>query len=397
MAAQPGADVGEREFMNEQSLVLWKSEGKEPIAARIAIGGDFLPAGTIKLSRLDGWSGAASALAPHFENVATSFVNLECAIDTGGLASRKLVGLGAIVSAPTAALDYLASIRSEAVGFANNHTYDFGAAGLERTRTALDRQHMVLIGAGNSAPAAPDVHIWRGPERIKVGLWAAARASHDIARGSSAGVEPATPRRAKQALDVMKSRGARLSIALLHAGVLRASHPDPGDLRVMDSIAGAGFDIVAASHSHRISGAKCIYAQRGRPAFCFYGLGSVVSGHAGGLIEREGLIVVAGLKSDGSLADVEVKPVWLASSGFGEISSDETSRTILHRFQQLSAEIADGSSQRLFYREVSQSLVKLYFRDARAAFRASGLRGLARKTGRLRLRHLRRLAHGLLP
>ncbi|MGB7309018.1 MAG: hypothetical protein WBC67_08130, partial [Candidatus Acidiferrales bacterium] len=72
-------------------------------------------------------------------------------------------------------------------------------------------------------------------------------------------------------------------------------------------------------------------------------------------------------------------------------------QTILHRFQQLSEEIADGSFQKLFYREISQSIVKLYFRDASAAFRASGLGGLARKTGRVRLRHLRRLAHGFLP
>ncbi|HEX4074561.1 MAG TPA: CapA family protein [Candidatus Acidoferrales bacterium] len=396
MAVQPGADLIGREFMNERKLLLWKSGGKEPTVARIAIGGDFLPAGTIEWRPPDEWSGAARTLAPHFENVATSFVNLECAIDTGGLAARKLAGLGSIVSAPPAALDYLAAIRAEAVGFANNHAYDFGAAGLARTRTALDRHHMILMGAGNDTGTAPDVHMWRGPEGIKVGLWAAAKASHDLARRGSAGVEPATPRRAKQALELMKSRGARLSIALLHAGVLRASRPDPGDLKLMDSIAEAGFDIVAASHSHRISGSKCVYAERGRPAFCFYGLGSMVSGYAGASIEREGLIVVAGLKSDGSLADVEVKPVWLAASGFGEAPSDEISRTILHRFQRLSAEIRDGSSQKLFYREVSQNIVKLYFRDARAAFRASGLGGLARKTGRLRLRHLRRLAHGLL-
>ena len=37
------------------------------------------------------------------------------------------------------------------------------------------------------------------------------------------------------------------------------------------------------------------------------------------------------------------------------------------------------------YQEISQSLVKLYLRDARAAFRESGILGLARKTARIRM------------
>ena len=385
--------------MTERKLVLWKCTDGEPIAARIAVGGDFLPAGKLESSRQNAWDVAAGALAPYFEDVATSFVNLKCAIDADGLAARKLVGLGDIVSAPRAALDYLSAIRSAAVGFANNHAYDFGATGVERTRNALARRNLVLIGAGIRVTDAPDVWVWQGPGDIRVGFWAAAKASHDVAHGRAAGSEPATSRRGKEALELLRSQGARFSIALLHAGLLRASRPDPADLKVMDAIAEGGFDIVAASHSHRIGGSKCMcmYAARGRPAFCFYGLGSLVSGYVASPIEREGLIVVAGLKTDGSLGSLEVKPVLLAPSGFGEVPSDEAGQTILHRFQQLSEEIADGSFQKLFYREISQSIVKLYFRDASAAFRASGLGGLARKTGRVRLRHLRRLAHGFLP
>jgi hypothetical protein len=230
-----------------------------------------------------------------------------------------------------------------------------------------------------------------------VGLWAAAKASHDLASGRSTGVEPATLRRAKQALELMKAQGARFSIALLHAGVLRTNRPDPADVKLMDSMARAGFDLVAASHSHRVSGSKYLQVGRSRAAFCFYGLGSLASGYIAAPIEREGLIVVAGFKSCGSLASLEVRPVLLAASGFGEAPSVETGRMILDRFRRLSAEIVDGSSKQLFYLEISHSLVKLYLRDARAAFRGSGVLGLARKAGRIRMRHLRRLAHGFLP
>jgi Bacterial capsule synthesis protein PGA_cap len=379
--------------MTERSLVLWKSGDSESIVARIAIGGDFLPAGKLESPRHGAWGDAASPLASHFDDVATSFVNLECAIDTAGLAARPPLGLGQIVSAPPVALDYLCAIRSLAVGFANNHSYDFGAIGVERTRHALAHRNLVLLGAGCSANDPPDVFVWQG-SGLKVGFWAAANASHDLANGRSVGVEPATRRRAKQALDLLKSDGAQFSIALLHAGCVRANRLDPADIELMDSIARAGFGIVAASHSHRIGGSRQLHIKRGSPAFCFYGLGSLVSGYVASPPEREGLIVVAGLTACGNLASLEIRPVLLRASGFGEVPAIESGRTILERFHQLSAEIADGSSKQLFYREISQSLVKLYLRDAGAAFRECGFRGLARKTSRIRMRHLRRLANG---
>jgi poly-gamma-glutamate capsule biosynthesis protein CapA/YwtB (metallophosphatase superfamily) len=383
--------------MTERGYVLWKSEDNEPIAARVAVAGDFLPAGKLELPQPDAWDEAARALAPQFEDVATTFVNLECAIDTGGLGARQVTGLGQIVSAPPATLNYLQTIRSVTVGFANNHSYDYGPAGVERTRQALSQRNLALIGAGRTTTNPPEVFVWQGPGGTRVGLWAAAKASHDLARGEATGVEPATLRRAERALELMKSQGARFSIAMLHAGALRTNRLDPADVKLMDSIAAAGFDLVAASHSHRISGSRILGVGRSSPAFCFYGLGSIVSGYIAAPIEREGLIVVAGFKSCGDLASLEIRPVSLAASGFGEVPSAEISQIILNRFQRLSAEVADGSSKRLFYQEISQSLVKLYLRDARAAFRESGILGLARKTARIRMRHLRRLAHGFLP
>jgi hypothetical protein len=166
----------------------------------------------------------------------------------------------------------------------------------------------------------------------------------------------------------------------------------------MDALAHCGFNIVAACHSHRIAGAKRMQS-RGRDAaasFCFYGLGSIASGYIASPLEREGLIVVAAMDSSGNLARVEVRPVFLSESGFSERPSPRASRQILERFQSLSAELADGSAKHLFYRDVSDGLLRLHARDARAAFRESGFPGLARKIGRIRVRHIARAAHSLL-
>lgn len=100
----------------------------------------------------------------------------------------------------------------------------------------------------------------------------------------------------------MKSRGATFCIALIHAGCLRTNHPDPEDVRLMNLLGQAGFNVVAASHSHRISGYAHLDGFRKHEAFCFYGLGSLVSGYVSSPLEREGLVVTAGFNRDGEFA-----------------------------------------------------------------------------------------------
>ncbi len=378
------------------SFTLWQCPTAASIAAKIAIAGDFLPAGAITIPAPDDWRAAASGLACHFNDISLSFVNLECSLDTEHLPRRKLCGLGQIVSAPSPVLDYLSQIRARVIGISNNHAYDYGHQGVERTRHAIKAHAMIPLGAGRTIRDAPEVFVAQLPGGVRVGFWAAARASHDLSTHKSPGCEPATISRAVQAFASIKSQGAHLSIALLHAGTLRTNRIDPEEAALMDKLALCGFHIVAASHSHRVSGAKQLPSRDGVPSFCFYGLGSIASGYIASPLEREGLVVVLAVDSYGKLARVEVRPVFLAESGFGERPSPHTSRQILERFRSLSNEFANGSATQLFYRDVSPGLLRLYVRDARAAFRESGVAGLARKIGRVRGRHLRRAAHKLL-
>jgi len=382
--------------MSAHNLTLWEAARSQPIVARIAIAGDFLPAGKVAFPPDCDWGSMARGLAGHFEDVDISFANLESALVVEGLAPRELSGIGQIVSAPDSALNYLRVIRSQAVGIANNHSFDFGDAGVRRTRHAISRHDLVPLGAGRSLSDPPEVSVWQGPGDIRVGFWAAAKATLDPATESYAGVEPATRARARRAIESMKRQGAQTCIALLHAGCIRTNRPDPEDVRLLDSLARYGFDVVGASHSHRISGFRQLGNQYGRPSFCFYGLGSIVSGYAAGPLEQEGLIVVAELSERGELLRVELRPVLLDEFGIGNIPSPEMSREILMRFCQLSHEIADGSFERLFYRDVSQGLLRLYMRDVKTACLQAGIRGLARKIRRVRVRHVRRLIHSVV-
>jgi capsule synthesis protein PGA_cap len=379
--------------MAEHNLVLWDSGGGEQVVTRVAIAGDFLPAGDLTLPVGTAWRHMAQNLAAYFEDVAATFVNLECAVADEKLPSRGLAGIGQIVRTGQDSLGYLQSIHAQPVGIANNHSYDFRGAGVAQTRNAIASDGMIPLGAGRTTREAPEVFIWQGPHKLRVGFWAAAKATHDSATAKVSGVEPATIKRASEAVLEMKRRGATFCIALLHAGVLRTNRPDPEDLRLMDLMATSDFDLVAAAHSHRVSGHKRIKRLRNRPSFSFYGLGSIVSGYIASPLEREGLIAVAGFDRHGQFTRMEIRPVFLDESGFGRIPDSLMRDTILQRVQKLSAEIADGSYEKAFYRDVSPGLFRLYLRDVKAAVRNRGVRGLAVKMSRVRLRHVRRLVH----
>ena len=382
--------------MDLTNLILWASTAREPIVARVAICGDFLPAGKLVMGCDESWSDKARGLQEYFADAATTFANLEAALDCDTLTPRVLNGLGQIVAAPAASLEYLEAIHARCVGIANNHSYDFGDAGVQRTRAALERTGITPLGAGFSLRERQEVFVSDGPGGVRVGFWAAAKAASDLAREMSRGVEAATAARGWQALREMRRRGAQFCVALVHAGCLRTNRPDPEDVRLLNTLANSGFDIAAASHSHRVGGHRMIAATRERPSFSFYGLGSLVSGYPSCAAEREGLVVVAGLSATGALARLEVRPVWLDESGFGSIPDTATRLEILEHFRGLSAEIDDGSYERLFYHDVSQGLARLYLRDARAAFRAGGFRGLAKKARRVRVRHMKRLVHKVI-
>jgi hypothetical protein len=382
--------------MNADDLILWDSAKGEAIAAGVAVAGDFLPAGPLMIAGDEDWSGMARGLQGFFADGGTTFANLEASLDCESLARRVVTGLGQTVSAPSASLAYLAAIQGRIVGTANNHSYDFGEAGVRRTRDAISRGGMMPLGAGGTTRERPEVFVWQCPGGVRVGFWAAAKAACDLAGENSRGVEPARPERGWQALHGMRSRGAQCWVALVHAGCLRTNRPDPEDVRLLDELAKSGFDIVAASHSHRISGYRILTRAEPRPCFAFYGLGSLVSGYVSCAAEREGLILVAALSAKGTLVQLEVRPVWLDESGFGTIPSAEKKQEMLARFRGLTAEIDDGSYRRLFYHDVSRGLTQLYMRDARAAFRAGGIRGRTRKVGRVHLRHVKRLVHKVI-
>lgn len=376
----------------KQSTTIWK-QADEAGVFRVAIAGDFLPAASVAPGVGSSWKSEAQAIGSYFQDVDMSLINLECAVDVGMLPARSKLGLGATFAGPGESLDYLLALKTELVSVANNHTYDYGEPGLESTFRALAKRNIRALGAGKSLGDAPDLQIRKTAYGFSIGFWAAARGLPELCSRKSIGIEPATLKRGRQALSALDSAGCQLKIALLHTGLEHTNYPDPADVRLMDSLATEGFDIVAACHSHRTSGYKLLRRSNGQPAFCFYGLGSLTSCIAYSEREQEGLLVVAHANSQGSLAAVDLRPVSLSSAGWAAIPEAKQAQTILDRIQFVAREITDNSFAANFYADTSKNVLSRQWRDVRVAFERGGFAGVIQKCARLRGRHLRRIVH----
>lgn len=365
------------------------------VAARLAVAGDYMPAGLPGADSAEAARASADRVAPLVADATWLVVNLECPVGVDGLAPAPKPGGGDPMSSAAPALAYLPPLRVGAAGLANNHMYDFGAEGLARTRAALDAAGIPCLGAGRRTSDEPEVVVLDGP--CRAGVWNAANATLWPASDRAEGVEPLTVERGRAALRRMDELGVAFRAALVHAGLEGTNRPDPADKDLLDALLAAGFDLVAACHSHRISGAQAVARDGRGQGLALHGLGSLSSSVSYSDLEREGLVAVVGIGDDGRVVEAEVRPVALGADGWGEVPGEAAATAIGERFRALSRELDDGSFRDAFYADMSSGLVARQLRDALRAYRNAGLRGLVAKLRRARLKHVRRLVFKLLP
>ena len=371
-------------------MFVWRKAHHESVCC-FGIAGDFLPAAGLSPTGDETWLGQAELLASLFRHLEFSVVNLECPIGVGGMPPRVKASLGGSFAAETSSLDYLSGLGVSVVGLANNHLYDYGKSGAERTLENV-RKQFSASGFGSTLGEVPSVSIREASRDLRIGIWAAGRNLPDSAAPGSVGLEPATPERAAQALAHMETRGVRCRLAFLHAGAEGTNYPDPEDVGFMEELAKMGFDVVAACHSHRISGYQTVRGKSG-PAHCFYGLGSLSSGVLYSPLEHEGILARISLDAAGAVSLVEAQPIYLDERGWGRVPSPQQGDMILRRFWAISACMEDGSYRQQFYRDISRDMMGAQWRDVRIAFERAGLRGILKKLTRMRPAHVRRLYH----
>ena len=164
---------------------------------------------------------------PYLDGDEASFGNLECILSDSKLSSASMFHF----KAPTKNAEMLVNAGFEYLTTANNHTTDYGTAGLDDTLKALD-------GYGIAYGTEAKYGVFTTKSGLKLGVYCADRAYQ------------MSGERAAAIVAALREQGAELVIFALHWGDEGTYRPSDYQKRLAHSYVDAGVDIVYGSHPH---------------------------------------------------------------------------------------------------------------------------------------------------
>jgi poly-gamma-glutamate capsule biosynthesis protein CapA/YwtB (metallophosphatase superfamily) len=195
-------------------------------------------------------------------------VNLETAVTSRGTPQPKTYHFRTVPAAFTALRDGGVDL----VTMANNHSLDYGTAGLADTLAAARAARFPYVGIGKDADAAwaPYVTTVKGTRIAVIGV-------SQVAELASSWVATPTRPGEANAIDLTRTlaavrAAARLApvvIVFMHWGTEGESCPDPNQLSLARQLAAAGASIIVGAHAHMLQGSGWL----GR-TFVAYGMGN---------------------------------------------------------------------------------------------------------------------------
>lgn len=226
--------------------------------AEVVFTGDLMLARSIgRLVLAEGpsapWEGVAEVLAGADLRVG----NLETTVGNAGAAEDKAYTF----RAPAESVDALVAGGLDVLTLANNHAYDYGAAGLLETLRLVHEQGIRTVGAGVDrraahAPARVEV------EGVELGFlgyvdvpddWSGYANRAWAATATSPGVAWADPAAIAEDVAALAPEVDHV-VVLLHAGTEGSGEPDPTQVAAVRAALHAGASAVVGAHPHVLQG-----------------------------------------------------------------------------------------------------------------------------------------------
>lgn len=257
--------------------------------------GDLLPTVAAHHPESDVYGGVADLLF----GADLAFGNLEAPVREGPDVEIVLSGKGdapepSMSPALFARVAGHAERRFDLLATANNHSLDFGRAGLASTHAALDRHAIPAVGTGMSAAAAatPRILERRG---VRVGFVAATFGSNgkplpdgealvNVVPFNRANVDPELSLEELLAplthqLDACRRAGCAIVVASLHWGLESELFPSSSAERVAQHLVDRGADVILGHHPHVIQPVQVVpsLVDPARAGLVFYSLGNFLA------------------------------------------------------------------------------------------------------------------------
>lgn len=274
-----------------------------------------------------------AAVEQVLQNADVTVGNLECALGTRGKAAPKAYTF----RGPAIATTHLANAGFDVLALANNHSLDYGVAGLNETMRLLDDVAIQHPGAGANATEAhrPVIHSIRDTKLAFLSYVDVPKERGGFVTASwragpnKAGVAWAEP--AQISADVAAAKhNADLVIVLLHSGYEGIETPNAIQRAAARAAIDGGASLVIGSHPHTLQGVE--YYGNGVIA---YSLGNFV--FDGQFKQPETAILQVALSAKG-VESISWVPV-VIKQGLPQRANKTEGQAILKRIDQLSARL----------------------------------------------------------
>jgi len=324
-AAKPEAEADSW----EKHKAALRSCGEAPPETSIAFVGDVMLSRAVMAQIKAGsgdWREPFAGFADWLASADITVGNLETAVTDG-----RRVGLTEMVfRADPEAATALADVGFDVVSLANNHTPNFGQAGLANTFRHLNEAGVRYVGAGPDDFAA-----WQPVYVQKNGLVFGFVAvndgdvvpSHYAAAPGRAGTAVANEERLQNAVSEARL-AADVVVLLLHSGSEYSPRPNGRQTVWAKAAIDAGADLVIGHHPHVV---QTLEYYKDRPII--YSLGNFVFDQTWSQMTRDGLGVRAVFRG-ATLSRLELEPLIINSDYYPVRADEESARRVLARLSQ---------------------------------------------------------------
>lgn len=173
--------------------------------------------------------------------------NLECALTESDTPIRKI---GALQKGLPADARLIAGCGFTHMGLSNNHTLDYGVAGMRDTVKAVRAAGMVPFGFGeNDRDSRKTLYLEK--DGVSVAVVAVCEHEYTYALPDQFGANPFDPFDTMQDIAEAKKRADRV-VVMYHGGKEQCEYPSPRLRKACRAMVRAGADLVLTQHSHCI-------------------------------------------------------------------------------------------------------------------------------------------------
>jgi len=208
--------------------------------ATLVFGGDVM-LGRSCAAKIENGTDPFAGIATLLHGAAFAAANLECTISNLGDAARRYAFRG-----PESSAQLLHGAGFRAMGVANNHALDFGAAALEDCANRLFREQIQAVGIEKRGTNAWSPSLFSVPNGKKLALLAIT----DVGPAAGAQIAVASNRPGLKAAIADARSHANFVVCLVHWGVENSENISDEQRELARWLIDHGVDLVVGSHPH---------------------------------------------------------------------------------------------------------------------------------------------------